>query len=75
MAIRNVIKGFQTADRGQLIMACGTGKTLTSLFIKEKMEAERTLVLLPVALATETDHGGVAGERQAAVRGAACLFR
>ncbi|MFI9536792.1 Helicase associated domain protein [Nocardia fusca] len=46
-AIRNVIEGFQTADRGQLIMACGTGKTLTSLFIKEGLDAKRTLVLLP----------------------------
>lgn len=45
--IREVVKGFQAADRGQLIMACGTGKTLTSLFIKERLESERTLVLLP----------------------------
>jgi hypothetical protein len=27
--------GFQTADRGKLIMACGTGKTFTSLKIAE----------------------------------------
>jgi superfamily II DNA or RNA helicase len=46
-AIRDVAKGFNSTDRGQLIMACGTGKTLTSLFIKEKLDAERTLVLLP----------------------------
>ena len=46
-AIRDVVKGFTNADRGQLIMACGTGKTLTSLFIKEKLDAERTLVLVP----------------------------
>lgn len=46
-AIRNVVSGFETADRGQLIMACGTGKTLTSLFIKENLDARRTLVLLP----------------------------
>jgi predicted helicase len=46
-AIRDVVKGFKSTDRGQLIMACGTGKTLTSLFIKEKLDAERTLVLLP----------------------------
>ncbi|MFC8316370.1 Helicase associated domain protein [Gordonia sp. NPDC057258] len=46
-AIRNVVKGFTTSDRGQLIMACGTGKTLTSLFVKEKLSAERTLVLVP----------------------------
>ncbi len=28
-------------------MACGTGKTLTALFIREKLVAERTLVLVP----------------------------
>lgn len=28
-------------------MACGTGKTLTALWIKERLEAGRTLVLLP----------------------------
>jgi superfamily II DNA or RNA helicase len=46
-AIRDVVKGFTKSDRGQLIMACGTGKTLTSLFIKDKLDAERTLVLVP----------------------------
>lgn len=46
-AMRDVVSGFMTGDRGQLIMACGTGKTLTSLFIKEKLDAKRTLVLLP----------------------------
>ena len=28
-AIRNVVEGLQASDRGQLLMACGTGKTLT----------------------------------------------
>ena len=46
-AIKKVIKGFDSADRGQLIMACGTGKTLTALFITEKLEAARILVLVP----------------------------
>ena len=46
-AIKKVIKGFASTDRGQLIMACGTGKTLTALFIREKLAAERTLVLVP----------------------------
>jgi superfamily II DNA or RNA helicase len=46
-AIKDVVKGFTTADRGQLIMACGTGKTLTAWFIGEKLAAERTLVLVP----------------------------
>ena len=46
-AIRDVLKGFTTSDRGQLVMACGTGKTLTGLFITEELKAQRTLVLLP----------------------------
>jgi superfamily II DNA or RNA helicase len=46
-AIRDVVRGFEDADRGQLIMACGTGKTLTALWIREALAAERTLVLLP----------------------------
>ncbi len=46
-AISKVLKGFASADRGQLIMACGTGKTLTALFIAEKLEASRTLILVP----------------------------
>src|SRR5215471_2858618 len=46
-AIDNVISGFQTASRGQLIMACGTGKTFVCLWVKEKLKAKRTLVLVP----------------------------
>jgi predicted helicase len=46
-AIKKVVKGFDSADRGQLIMACGTGKTLTALFIREKLAADRSLVLVP----------------------------
>jgi superfamily II DNA or RNA helicase len=46
-AVKDVVKGFKTADRGQLIMACGTGKTLTAWFITEKLAAQRTLVLVP----------------------------
>ena len=46
-AIGKVLKGFESAERGQLIMACGTGKTLTALFINEELGAVRTLVLVP----------------------------
>ncbi len=46
-AMRNVVKGFTAANRGQMLMACGTGKTLVSLFIREKLAAQRTLVLVP----------------------------
>ena len=46
-AMNNVVNEFRQADRGKLIMACGTGKTLTALFIRETLSAERTLVLVP----------------------------
>jgi superfamily II DNA or RNA helicase len=46
-AVKDVVEGFGAADRGKLVMACGTGKTLTALFIREKLVAERTLVLMP----------------------------
>ena len=46
-AIKDVIKGFESASSGQMIMACGTGKTFTTLWIKERLEAKTTLVLLP----------------------------
>ncbi|MDP1653347.1 MAG: Helicase associated domain protein [Rhodocyclaceae bacterium] len=42
-----VVQGLQTADRGQLIMACGTGKTYVTLWVKEHLNAQRTLVLVP----------------------------
>ena len=46
-AMNAVVKGFDSHDRGQMIMACGTGKTLAALFITEKLAADRTLVLVP----------------------------
>lgn len=46
-AIQNCIDFFQIEDRGQLIMPCGSGKTLTSLWIKENLQPKNTLVLVP----------------------------
>lgn len=37
VAIDKVLQGFENADRGKLIMACGTGKTFTALKIVEKI--------------------------------------
>ena len=36
-AIEDVLAGFRAHDRGKLIMACGTGKTLTALRIAERI--------------------------------------
>lgn len=48
-ALSSVVHGFQTADRGKLIMACGTGKTFTSLKIAEAFagKGKRVLFLVP----------------------------
>ena len=47
-AINNVILGFKTHDRGKLIMACGTGKTFTSLKLAERLVGQHGLVLFLV---------------------------
>lgn len=44
-AIDAVMEGFKTADRGKLIMACGTGKTFTALRLTEEYTAGRGCVL------------------------------
>jgi predicted helicase len=52
-AINNVVSGLTTADRGKLIMACGTGKTFTALRLAEKVlqgvegRGGRVLFLVP----------------------------
>lgn len=46
-AIETVVNHFKENERGQLILPCGAGKTLTSLWIKEKLQANNTLVLVP----------------------------
>ena len=56
-AITAVGENFQNTDRGQLIMACGTGKTFTTLWIKESLSSASTLVLLPsLGLLSQTLH-------------------
>lgn len=49
IALKRVVEGFKEADRGKMIMACGTGKTFTSLKIAEKMAGagKRVLFLVP----------------------------
>ena len=48
-ALASVVEGFKSADRGKLIMACGTGKTFTSLKIAETFagSGKRVLFLVP----------------------------
>ena len=56
-ALDRVLAGFETHDRGKLIMACGTGKTFTSLKIAERMAGAggRVLFLVPsIALLSQS---------------------
>ncbi|MFJ9393189.1 DEAD/DEAH box helicase [Nocardioides sp. NPDC101246] len=47
-ALEDVFKGLQTYDRGKLVMACGTGKTFTSLRIAEHLAGPGKTVLFLV---------------------------
>ena len=56
-ALAKVTTGFAGSDRGKLIMACGTGKTFTSLKIAEAMlpEGGNVLFLVPsISLLSQT---------------------
>lgn len=56
-ALKAVTEGLAEADRGKLIMACGTGKTFTSLKIAEQMggPGKRVLFMVPsLALMSQT---------------------
>lgn len=56
-ALREVQAGLETADRGKLIMACGTGKTFTGLRIAETLAGpgKRVLFMVPsLALMSQT---------------------
>ncbi len=58
-ALEAVKVGLAEADRGKLIMACGTGKTLTGLRIAEELAGSggRVLFLVPsLALMSQTVH-------------------
>jgi len=62
-AIKAVIEGFESADRGKLIMAPGTGKTYTSMVIAEELTKKkgdifRVLYLVPsIQLLSQTLRG------------------
>lgn len=47
-ALANAAKYYKTHDRGKLIMACGTGKTYTSLCLVEQETQNKGLILVLV---------------------------
>jgi predicted helicase len=46
-ALEDVLRGFRGHERGQLVMACGTGKTMVSLWAWEALNASTALVVVP----------------------------
>ena len=46
-AVNKVVSCFKNESKGKLILPCGAGKTLTALWIKEKIKPQKTLVLVP----------------------------
>jgi predicted helicase len=56
-ALEAVREGFHHSDRGKMIMACGTGKTFTSLQIMEELTPKNSTVLFlvpSIALLSQT---------------------
>jgi superfamily II DNA or RNA helicase len=50
VAIANVVASLAEQERTQLVMACGSGKTLVTLWVAEARADERVLVLVPTLL-------------------------
>ena len=56
-ALEAMLGGLEAHDRVTAVMACGTGKTLVSLWLAERRKAKRVLVLVPsLALIRQTLH-------------------
>ena len=56
-ALNALLTALQAEPRVSAIMACGTGKTLVALWVTERLEAKKVLVLLPsLALLRQTLH-------------------
>jgi len=46
-AIESALSYFKESNRGQLILPCGTGKTLVAMWIAEKIGGNRILIMVP----------------------------
>ena len=56
-AIKDILNTLKDEDRATTLMACGTGKTLVSLWVSERMDCQNILVLLPsLTLVRQTLH-------------------
>ena len=56
-AIKDILTALKDDNRATALMACGTGKTLVSLWVSEQMDCQHILVLLPsLTLVRQTLH-------------------
>ncbi len=56
-ALTEILTGLENHDRATAVMACGTGKTLVALWLAERMQCRRIIVLVPsLALVRQTLH-------------------
>jgi superfamily II DNA or RNA helicase len=46
-AIQKAVQYYKTEQQGKLIMPCGSGKTLTALWIADAIRAKRIIIVLP----------------------------
>jgi len=46
-AVKNILEKFKDKNVGKYISACGTGKTIVSLWVKEKLNARKVLFVVP----------------------------
>jgi len=54
-ALENVVCGFRDADRGQVILACGAGKTLVGKWVFDRLSCKSALIMVPsLALMRQT---------------------
>jgi len=56
-ALDEILPALRQNDRATALMACGTGKTLVALWVAERIEARKILILVPsLALLRQTLH-------------------
>lgn len=56
-ALEAIFNGLTNHNRATAVMACGTGKTLVALWLAERMQCRRIIVLVPsLALVRQTLH-------------------
>jgi Predicted helicase len=66
-AVSKVLTGFQSSDKGKLVMACGTGKTFTSLKIAEAIVPQGGAILFlspSISLVSQSLTGMDTGKRK-----------